>query len=90
MVTDWYRTAVRVRVDRAGRVVIPKPLRVALGIGPETELELGVDGAGLRLDPVGPRERPVQEHDGLPVLAFVEGARLTDQEVRRLRDETNR
>lgn len=80
----------RVTVDRAGRVVIPKVLRVALGIGPETELELGVDGSGLRLEPVGPHERLVDEQDGLPLLAFVEGARLTDDEVRRLRDDTNR
>lgn len=58
-------------VDRAGRVVIPKPLRVALGIGPDTELELGVDGAGLRLDPIGPQERTIDEHDGLPILAFI-------------------
>ncbi len=80
----------RVRVDRAGRVVIPKSLRVALGIGPQTELELGVDGASLRLEPVGPEARRVGEHDGIPILTFVEGARLTDDDVRRLRDDTNR
>lgn len=80
----------RVTVDRAGRVVIPKPLRMALGIGPNTELELGVDGAGLRLDPVSSQERTIDEHDGLPILAFVQGARVTDDEVRHLRDDTNR
>jgi len=70
--------------------VIPKPLREALGIGPETQLELGIDGAALRLEPVASGERGVNEHDGLPLLAFVDGARLTDDEVRRLRDDTNR
>ena len=79
-----------VSVDRAGRVVIPKPLRVALGIGPDTELELIPDGSGLRLEPVRTRERAIEEKDGLPLLGWVDGAALTDDDVRRLRDETHR
>lgn len=80
----------RVTVDRVGRVVIPKPLRVALGIGPGTELELVADGVGLRLDPVRGPERLVVEHDGLPLLGFVPGIVVTEEDVRRLRDELAR
>jgi len=81
---------VRVTVDRAGRVVIPKQLRVALGIGPDTELDLVADGTGLRLDPVRRPERSITETDGLPLLGFVSGVVLTDDDVRRLRDDVQR
>lgn len=79
-----------VTVDRLGRIVIPKPLRVALGIGPDTQLELMPDGTGLRLEPTRSAERPIGEIDGLPVLDPVEGAVLTDADIRRLRDELQR
>lgn len=39
-------------IDRAGRVVIPKALRVRLGITPDTQLELIPDGTGLRIEPI--------------------------------------
>lgn len=80
----------RVTVDAVGRIVIPKQLRSALGIGPDTELELQTDGGGLRLDPVGRRERPVAEQDGLPVLPQIDGVVLTDADVRQLRSDIQR
>lgn len=80
----------QVTVDRVGRIVIPKPLRDALGIGPDTELEVVADGAGLRLDPVVHGEREIDESDGLPLLGAVPGTVVTDDDVRRLRDELQR
>lgn len=79
-----------VSVDRLGRLVIPKALRVALGITPDTPLELIPDGAGLRIEPVHRRERSIGSSDGLPILGGAEGAVLTDDDVRRLRDDTQR
>ncbi|MBS9532826.1 AbrB/MazE/SpoVT family DNA-binding domain-containing protein [Mycobacterium sp. M1] len=79
-----------VTVDRAGRVVIPKSLRVALGITPDTPLELIPDGAGLRIELVRKAERAVDVSDGLPLLGSVDGAVLTDADVRRLRDDSQR
>lgn len=80
-----------VTIDRAGRVVIPKPLRVALGITPETPLELIPDGSGLRIEPVRRRQRSIEtSDDGLPILGDVQGAVLTDDDVRRLRDDVQR
>lgn len=79
-----------VTVDRLGRLVIPKALRVAFGITPDTELELIPDGSGLRIEPVQRRPRPIETRDGLPVLGPVEGAVLTDDDVRRLRDDIQR
>ena len=77
-------------IDRVGRVVIPKALRVALGITPDTQLELIPDGTGLRIEPVRRNRRPVDVSDGLPILGNVAGAVLTDDEVRRLRDDLQR
>lgn len=79
-----------VTVDRLGRLVIPKALRVALGITPDTPLELIPDGSGLRIEPVQRNARPIETRDGLPVLGQVEGAALTDDDVRRLRDDVQR
>ena len=80
----------QVTVDRVGRIVIPKPLRDALGIGPDTRLEVVADGAGLRLEPVQRMERPIGESDGLPILGALPGTVITDDDVRRLRDELQR
>ena len=80
----------RVAIDRVGRVVIPKALRVALGITPDTQLELIPDGSGLRIEPVRRDRRSVQISEGLPILGKVEGAALTDDDVRRLRDDLQR
>ena len=79
-----------VTVDRVGRVVIPKALRVALGITPDTELELIPDGSGLRIEPVRRHHRSIGTSDGLPILGHVEGAVLTDDDIRRLRDDIQR
>lgn len=80
----------QVTVDRVGRIVIPKPLRDALGIGPETQLEVTTDGGGIRLEPVQSSDRVVfVGPDGLPVLIEVEGFRLTDADVRRVRDDVH-
>jgi AbrB family looped-hinge helix DNA binding protein len=79
-----------VSIDRVGRIVIPKALRVALGITADTQLELIPDGSGLRIEPVRRDRRAVEISEGLPILGKVEGAALTDDDVRRLRDEPQR
>ena len=80
----------RVTIDSVGRLVIPKALRVALGITADTPLELIPDGAGLRIEPVRQGERAIETRDGLPILEKVEGAALSDDDVRRLRDDLQR
>ena len=80
----------QVTIDSVGRLVIPKALRVALGITPDTPLELIPDGSGLRIEPVRRSQRAVETSDGLPILQKVAGATLTDDDVRRLRDDLQR
>lgn len=80
----------RVTIDSVGRLVIPKALRVALGITAGTPLELIPDGAGLRIEPVGRVKRVVETSDDLPILAKVADSALTDEDIRRLRDDMQR
>ena len=79
-----------VSIDGVGRVVIPKALRVALGITADTKREIIPDGSGLRIEPVRTDRRAVGESDGLPILGRVPGAILTDDDVRQLRDDLHR
>ena len=79
-----------VAIDRVGRVVIPKALRVALGITPDTQLELIPDGTGIRIEPVRRDQRAIETSDGLPILCKVEGVALSDDGIRRLRDDLQR
>lgn len=52
------------RIDKAGRLVLPKSVRLQLGITPETSLELVPSADGILLRRVA--ERPsMQQVDGL-------------------------
>ncbi len=42
----------RTTIDTAGRVVVPKALRDALGLGPGTELEIVAADGALELSPL--------------------------------------
>lgn len=69
-------------IDSAGRLVIPKQLRDRLGLT-QGEVDVEADGAGLRVRPVA--EDALDEQDGWLVVPAT-GARLTDDDVRELRD----
>lgn len=57
----------RAVVDSVGRVVVPKPLRDALGLQPGSEVDISRYGAGLQLVPAGRTARVVLE-GGVPVV----------------------
>ncbi len=71
----------RITIDRAGRLVVPKELRDAVGIsaGP---VEVTVVGAGIRIEPVVTDD--LVERDGRLVIAAGDGD-LTVDDVRALR-----
>ncbi|RFU21319.1 AbrB/MazE/SpoVT family DNA-binding domain-containing protein [Geodermatophilus marinus] len=48
-------------VDALGRIVVPKPLRDALGLAPGTVVDVSRYGAGLHLVPAGRTARLVEE-----------------------------
>ncbi len=53
-------------IDQAGRVVLPKPIRDALGLLPGTKVDITPYGAGAQLLPAGRTARLVEE-DGVLV-----------------------
>jgi len=48
-------------IDQAGRVVLPKPIRDALGLLPGTKVDISPYGAGAQLVPAGRTARLVEE-----------------------------
>jgi AbrB family looped-hinge helix DNA binding protein len=52
------------RIDKSGRIVLPKPLRDRLGLRPEMMLEVKECADGLVLRPTAQRP-PLREIDGL-------------------------
>jgi AbrB family looped-hinge helix DNA binding protein len=69
-----------VSIDRAGRVVVPKPLRDQLGISPDTPLEIDVVDGHLELS-VPNQTPPVIEGPHGPCFAPT-GVPITDADVR--------
>jgi AbrB family looped-hinge helix DNA binding protein len=55
-------------IDQAGRVVLPKPIRDALGLLPGTRVDISPYGAGAQIVPAGRTARLIEE-DGVLVTA---------------------
>ena len=68
-------------VDAAGRVVLPKPLRDALGLEAGASVDITFYGSGLHLVPHGRTARLVKE-DGL--LVATGDGKIDDEVVRAL------
>jgi AbrB family looped-hinge helix DNA binding protein len=52
-------------IDQAGRVLLPKPLRDALGLLPGTKVDVSRYGAGVQIIPAGRTARLVEEDGAL-------------------------
>jgi len=79
-------------IDKAGRVVIPKEIRRAVGLSPGTELEIRVCDGRIEIEPAALPVKLVRRPGGLLVaVPLVDVAPLTNEEVSRtldaLRDE---
>ena len=77
----------RATVDSAGRVVLPKPLRDALGLEAGSTVDISFYGSGLHLVPDGRTARLVEE-DG--VLVATGEAEIDDDVVQSLVDAGRR
>jgi AbrB family looped-hinge helix DNA binding protein len=64
----WYSIPVEAVIDQAGRIVLPKAIRDALGLLPVTKVDISPYGAGAQLVPAGRTARLVEE-DGVLVAA---------------------
>jgi AbrB family looped-hinge helix DNA binding protein len=65
---DWYDILMEAVVDQAGRIVLPKFIRDALGLLPGTRVDISPYGAGVQVVPAGRTARLVEE-DGVLVSA---------------------
>lgn len=70
-------------IDKAGRLVIPRALRDRIGLAGGGEVELELDGAAVRIEPVA--GRGFRQEDGLLFIPAA-GAPITDAAVRELID----
>jgi AbrB family looped-hinge helix DNA binding protein len=70
-------------MDKAGRLVIPRPLRDRIGLGDGGQVEVELDGAAIRIEPVS--ASGLREDGGLLVIPAT-GAPLTAAVVRELLD----
>lgn len=76
-------------IDKAGRVVIPAPLRERAGLAPGTEVEVTLEDSGLRLERTAPPPRlmrvgrrlvarptaPAESRPAIDIAALVEEER---------------
>lgn len=70
-------------IDKAGRLVIPRRLRDRVGLGGGGVVELALDGAAIRIEPVGGSE--LGEVDDLLVIPAT-GTPLSADAVREMVD----
>jgi AbrB family looped-hinge helix DNA binding protein len=76
----------RATIDKAGRLVIPKPLRDRVGLRPG-EVEVTAEGTGLRVEPLAGES--LQERERRLVIPSA-GLEIDDDLVRSLRDAGQR
>jgi AbrB family looped-hinge helix DNA binding protein len=70
-------------MDKAGRLVIPRVLRDRMGLAQGGQVELELDGAAVRIEPVSGSD--LREEHGLLFIPAA-GTRVTAAEVRELLD----
>jgi AbrB family looped-hinge helix DNA binding protein len=68
MGSQWYYFPMEAVIDQAGRVVLPKPIRDALGLLPGTKVDISPYGAGAQILPAGRTARLIEE-DGVLIAA---------------------
>lgn len=56
----------RTTIDKAGRLVIPRQLRERVGLAGGGEVEVSLDGAAIRIEPLA--DSGLRERDGLLVI----------------------
>jgi AbrB family looped-hinge helix DNA binding protein len=72
------------KIDQAGRIVVPKPIRERLGLRPDTEIELVEQGDGLLLRVVAAQPSLIKA-DGVWVHT---GQTNATEELRHVVDES--
>lgn len=77
----------RTTIDAAGRIVIPRAIREQIGLYGASDVEVEVDGAGVRIEPAA--DGDLAEEDGRLVIPSG-GTVVTADAIERLRDADRR
>jgi len=75
--------AMKATIDKAGRLVIPRPLRERIGLAGGGTVEIDIEGSGLRIRPVVGNQ--LREEGDLLVIPRT-GVSIDDTAVRELID----
>jgi AbrB family looped-hinge helix DNA binding protein len=78
---------VKAKIDSLGRIVVPKPLRDAMGLTPGSIVDISRYGSGLQLVPSGRTARLVEENG---VLVATGESEIGDDDVFALIDAGRR
>ena len=60
----WYCNPMEASIDSVGRIVVPKPLRDALGLTPGTVVDISQYGDGVQITPGGRTARLERDETG--------------------------
>jgi AbrB family looped-hinge helix DNA binding protein len=71
-IDEWHNRHMQVSIDKAGRIVVPKPIRDRLGLRPDTALEIVESPEGILLK--SPSPESVWRHDENGHLVYTGGA----------------
>ena len=77
----------KAKVDSVGRILVPKPLREAVGLTPGSVVDISRYGSGLQLSPAGRVARLVEEEG---VLVATGDTAIDDEDVFALIDSGRR
>jgi AbrB family looped-hinge helix DNA binding protein len=77
-------------IDAAGRIVVPKPLRDALGLGPGQALEIRAEDGRLEIEAVPTRVYLKRRGKGVVAVPETDIPHLTAEEVRQTLERVRR
>lgn len=80
----------RTAIDRAGRIVVPKPLRDSLGLAPGQPLDISVRDGRLEIEPIPTPMRLVRQGGRLVAVPEIDVPPLTADIVRDTLDRVRR
>jgi AbrB family looped-hinge helix DNA binding protein len=80
----------RTTIDAGGRVVVPKPLRDALGLRPGSEVEVSLRDGHVEIEPAGVPMRLVEKNGVTVVETDVPLPPLTPEQVREVLEQVRR
>jgi AbrB family looped-hinge helix DNA binding protein len=80
----------RTAIDRAGRIVIPKPLRESLALAPGQTLEISVRDGRIEIEPAATPMRLVRRRGHLTAVPDDQLPPLTAEDVRATLEQIRR